>query len=157
MYASDIDSRNSHLQDINQSETYFFFSNLHTNWQHSTSVFCREYLSRHLSTPTPTKPHPTPPSTNQPHLATPPPSSSTTPTTTTTMPPPSQLTIATSSLLRLLKEETSYHTEQASQEARLDKLQQLNTTEDENIEYEIRQQVRHVPLFHRPSNVCVSV
>ena len=49
------------------------------------------------------------------------------------MAPPSQLAIATSALQRLLKEEKSYHTELAQQEARIKKLRGQNS--GENAEY----------------------
>ena len=56
------------------------------------------------------------------------------------MAPPSPLAIATSVVQRLVKEETSYHKELKSQEARLDKL--VNSTEaDENAEYQLKQEV----------------
>jgi tubulin-specific chaperone A len=54
--------------------------------------------------------------------------------------PPSQLTIATSSLQRLVKEEASYHKELEQQQARLQKLQ--SDTSDENAEYLVKQEVR---------------
>jgi hypothetical protein len=56
------------------------------------------------------------------------------------MAPPSPLAIATSSVQRLVKEETSYHKELKNQEARLEKL--VNSTEeDENAEYQLKQEV----------------
>ncbi len=55
------------------------------------------------------------------------------------MPPPSQLSIATSSVLRLVKEEVSYHKELQQQEARIQKLQ--NETGDENAEFQLKQEV----------------
>jgi len=56
------------------------------------------------------------------------------------MPPPSPLAIATSVVQRLVKEETSYHKELKSQEARLEKL--VSSTEaDENKEYQLKQEV----------------
>ncbi|KAI9811986.1 MAG: hypothetical protein M1827_004878 [Pycnora praestabilis] len=58
------------------------------------------------------------------------------------MPPPSQLAIATSSVLRLVKEEASYHTELSQQEARIKKLQSAKG--DENAEFTIRQEIRAV-------------
>ena len=60
------------------------------------------------------------------------------------MPPPSSLSIQTSSLLRLLKEESSYHAELSQQECRLQKLINGPTDSDEaeNAEFMIRQQVR---------------
>jgi len=55
------------------------------------------------------------------------------------MAPPSQLAIATSSVQRLVKEETSYHKELKNQEARLEKL--VNSTEqDENAEFQLKQE-----------------
>jgi len=56
------------------------------------------------------------------------------------MPPPSKLAVATSSLLRLIKEEASYHKEMAQQEARIKKLEA--GSEDENAEYLLKQEVR---------------
>jgi hypothetical protein len=56
------------------------------------------------------------------------------------MAPPSQITIATSSLKRLVKEEASYHKELKSQEERLEKLL-ARTDEDENAEYQLKQEV----------------
>ncbi|KAI9675214.1 MAG: hypothetical protein M1829_003574 [Trizodia sp. TS-e1964] len=58
------------------------------------------------------------------------------------MPPPSQLSIAISSLLRLVKEEASYHKEMVQQEQRLQKLEQSTDADEEegNREYEIKQQ-----------------
>ena len=55
------------------------------------------------------------------------------------MPPPSQLSITTSSLLRLVKEEVSYHEELQKQESRIQKLQ--SETGDENAEFMIKQEV----------------
>ena len=52
---------------------------------------------------------------------------------------PSQLSIATSSLNRLVKEENSYHKELEQQQARLKKLEQPSA--DENAEYMIKQEV----------------
>ena len=57
------------------------------------------------------------------------------------MAPPNPLTIATSSLQRLVKEEASYHKELESQEKRLQKLTE-STEEDENREYSLKQEVR---------------
>ncbi|PMD15982.1 putative tubulin-specific chaperone Rbl2 [Hyaloscypha hepaticicola] len=55
------------------------------------------------------------------------------------MPAPSPLAIATSVVQRLVKEETSYHKELKSQEARLEKL--VSSTEaDENKEYQLKQE-----------------
>jgi uncharacterized protein with ParB-like and HNH nuclease domain len=56
------------------------------------------------------------------------------------MAPPSPLAIATGSVQRLVKEETSYHKELKNQEARLEKL--VNSTEEnENKEYQLKQEV----------------
>ncbi|KAH8771533.1 tubulin binding cofactor A [Hyaloscypha finlandica] len=61
------------------------------------------------------------------------------------MAPPSPLAIATGSVQRLVKEETSYHKELKNQEARLEKL--VNSTEEnENKEYQLKQEV------YRPSS-----
>ena len=56
------------------------------------------------------------------------------------MAPPSKLAVATSSVLRLVKEEASYHKEMAQQEARIKKLEE--GSEDENAEYQLKQEVR---------------
>ncbi len=63
------------------------------------------------------------------------------------MAPPSQLSIATSSLLRLVKEEASYHKELAQQQSRLQKLEQGGG--DENADYTIKQEVRPWNLLSR--------
>ena len=55
----------------------------------------------------------------------------------TTMPAPSQLSIATSVVNRLVKEEASYHTELEQQKVRISKLEANNGDE-----YELRQEVR---------------
>lgn len=60
-------------------------------------------------------------------------------TITIEMPPPSQLSIATSSLNRLVKEEASYHKELEHQQASIAKLEQGGG--DENLEYTLRQEV----------------
>lgn len=58
------------------------------------------------------------------------------------MPPPSQLSIATSSVNRLLKEETSYRTELEGQHKRLEALQsQTGDDEEGNRAWNIGQQV----------------
>jgi tubulin-specific chaperone A len=56
------------------------------------------------------------------------------------MAPPSPLAIATGSVQRLVKEETSYHKELKNQEARLEKLVS-STEENENKEYLLKQEV----------------
>jgi hypothetical protein len=58
----------------------------------------------------------------------------------TNMPPPSQLSIATSSVQRLVKEEASYHKELEKQQARLQSLE-ANPDGDENAEYQLKQEV----------------
>jgi tubulin-specific chaperone A len=55
------------------------------------------------------------------------------------MAPPSQLSIATSSVQRLMKEEASYYKELQQQEARLEKAQAAED-EDENAEYQLKQE-----------------
>ena len=61
------------------------------------------------------------------------------------MPAPSQLTIATSSVLRLLKEEISYHKELVDQEAKVkileEKIKSGQSSEDGNDEFMLKQQV----------------
>jgi len=56
------------------------------------------------------------------------------------MPAPSRLQIATSSLERLLKEESSYHKELEQGKARVQRLEGEKSTDD-NAEYMIRQEV----------------
>ncbi|MCJ1281735.1 hypothetical protein MMC26_001057 [Xylographa opegraphella] len=56
------------------------------------------------------------------------------------MAPPSQLSIATSSLLRLVKEESSYHKELQGQLARIENLDQT----DENAEYILKQEKKGI-------------
>lgn len=55
------------------------------------------------------------------------------------MGPPTQLQIATSTVSRLVKEETSYHKELEHQQASIAKLEQGGG--DENAEYQLRQEV----------------
>ena len=62
--------------------------------------------------------------------------------------PPSQLSIATSSLIRLVKEEKSYHTEMKAQERRIKLLEEASArgdaeAEDEegNRDFGLRQEV----------------
>ncbi|KAF2862981.1 tubulin binding cofactor A [Piedraia hortae CBS 480.64] len=55
------------------------------------------------------------------------------------MAPPSQLSIATSSLNRLVKEEASYHKECEAQKARLAKMEK-GGSDDENAEYLLKQE-----------------
>lgn len=56
------------------------------------------------------------------------------------MAPPSKLAVATSSVVRLVKEEASYHKELEQQQARIKKLE--GSTGDENAEYQLKQEVR---------------
>ena len=58
------------------------------------------------------------------------------------MAPPSQLSIATSSVMRLIKEESSYHKELQQQETRLETLKKEGG--DENFEYTMKQEVRQI-------------
>ncbi|MCJ1482271.1 hypothetical protein MMC06_002434 [Schaereria dolodes] len=60
------------------------------------------------------------------------------------MAPPSQLSIATSSLLRLVKEEASYHKELVQQQSRIQKLQKGGGEEDENAHFRLKQEQRAV-------------
>lgn len=62
------------------------------------------------------------------------------------MPPPSQLSIATSALQRLVKEEASYHKELSQQQARIDKLESQAQAGDEegeegNRDFALKQEV----------------
>lgn len=56
------------------------------------------------------------------------------------MPAPSPLAIATGSVTRLLKEESSYYKEQEQQQKRIKSLEQ-NPGDDENAEFQMRQEV----------------
>lgn len=58
---------------------------------------------------------------------------------TLNMPPPSKLAVATSSLVRLVKEEASYHKEMEQQQARIKKLEA--GSDEDNAEYILRQEV----------------
>ncbi|KAG9593615.1 hypothetical protein KCU77_g6622, partial [Aureobasidium melanogenum] len=57
------------------------------------------------------------------------------------MAPPSQLAIATSAVNRLVKEEASYHKELEQQQARIEKLKQAGS-DDENAEWNLKQENR---------------
>jgi tubulin-specific chaperone A len=57
------------------------------------------------------------------------------------MAPPSKIAIATGSVLRLVKEEASYHKEIAQQEERITKLEA--SAGDENKEYTLRQEASY--------------
>lgn len=56
------------------------------------------------------------------------------------MAPPSQLAIATSAVNRLVKEEASYHKELEQQQARIEKLKQ-GSSDEENAEWNLKQEV----------------
>lgn len=56
------------------------------------------------------------------------------------MAPPSQLSIAASSLMRLVKEEVSYHKELQQQQSRIQKLEEGGDDADGNAEYTLRQE-----------------
>ena len=58
------------------------------------------------------------------------------------MPPPTPLSIKTSSVLRLIKEEASYHKETIQQKAAVEKLELEGADE-----YDLRQPVRPFPIF----------
>ncbi|MCJ1305018.1 hypothetical protein MMC08_007831 [Hypocenomyce scalaris] len=61
------------------------------------------------------------------------------------MPTPSPLAIATSSVLRLVKEEASYHKELQQQESRIQKIQsQDESAADENAWFQLKQERRAV-------------
>ncbi|KAI9673921.1 MAG: hypothetical protein M1817_002127 [Caeruleum heppii] len=60
------------------------------------------------------------------------------------MAPPSPLAIATSSVLRLVKEEQSYHKELQQQEAHLQQLQANPDSGDENVEFQMKQERRAI-------------
>ncbi|KAK1141473.1 hypothetical protein N8T08_009013 [Aspergillus melleus] len=56
------------------------------------------------------------------------------------MAPRSQLEITTQSVLRLVKEEASYHNELKEQTNRIQRLETQENTDDENQEYTLRQE-----------------
>lgn len=58
------------------------------------------------------------------------------------MPPPTPLSIKTSSVLRLIKEEASYHEETIQQKAAVEKLELEGADE-----YDLRQPVRHFSIL----------
>ena len=62
------------------------------------------------------------------------------------MPPPSQLSIATSAVTRLLKEETTYRRELEGQEKRLRQMQEADN-DDENRDFNLKQEVSLPTLF----------
>lgn len=55
------------------------------------------------------------------------------------MPPPSPLTVSTSAVLRLIKEESYYHSELARQKSKIAQLE-ANPGDDDNAEWNIKQQ-----------------
>jgi tubulin-specific chaperone A len=70
------------------------------------------------------------------------------------MAPPSKLSISTSSVLRLVKEEASYHKELQQQEARIKKLEA--SKDDENAEFVLKQEVRCYLWSHPSSNTMLT-
>lgn len=70
------------------------------------------------------------------------------------MPAPSPLSIATQSVQRLLKEETYYHKELASQQGRVEKLEKElsdpSASHGENDEYMLKQEVGFCPPSPSP-------
>ena len=62
------------------------------------------------------------------------------------MAPPSQLSIATSAVQRLIKEEASYYKELQQQEAHLQKIQ-ASKDGDENLEYQVKQEASTMLLW----------
>lgn len=54
---------------------------------------------------------------------------------------PSQFDITSASLQRLIKEERSYHDELEQQKARIAKLERDTNGNNENLEYQIKQEV----------------
>ena len=63
------------------------------------------------------------------------------------MAPRTQLEITTSSVIRLVKEEASYHSELEQQRERIKKLESDQGGDDENQEYLLKQEVR-IPNSH---------
>lgn len=68
------------------------------------------------------------------------------------MPPRSQLEINTASVLRLVKEEASYHREAVQQAERIKKLEN-EKSEDENREYLLQQEVNTTVPMSRISRL----
>ena len=60
------------------------------------------------------------------------------------MAPPSKLAIATGVVLRLVKEEASYHKEIEQQEARVKKAEA--SQDEDNGEYTLKQEVYYIPV-----------
>lgn len=73
------------------------------------------------------------------------------------MPAPSPLVIATGAVLRLVKEENSYHKELVDQEKKVkdleDKIASGQGSEDGNDEYMLKQQVSYPSLQIEPNSV----
>jgi tubulin-specific chaperone A len=69
------------------------------------------------------------------------------------MPAPSKVAIATGSVLRLVKEEASYHKEIAQQEERIQKLQ--DSVGDSNKEYTLKQEVCISIIFKSSQLMCI--
>ena len=67
--------------------------------------------------------------------------------------PRSHLSIATSSLQRLVKEESSYHKELEQQEARLKKLE--SEPDEENGEYMVKQEVSSLDDGNLSHHICL--
>lgn len=63
------------------------------------------------------------------------------------MAPRSQLEIHTASVLRLVKEEASYHRELKDQAERVQKLEAQTGNDDENREYTLKQEVCTFPFY----------
>lgn len=72
---------------------------------------------------------------------------------TVKMAPPSKLTVATSSVTRLIKEEASYHKELEQQNKRIKSLEE-NKSEDENAEYQLKQEVRYRENLGFSTYIC---
>lgn len=66
------------------------------------------------------------------------------------MAPPTPLSVATNSINRLLKEESSYRTELATQQRRVEELQAGGADEDDagNTEFRLRQEVSTLLSVH---------
>ena len=77
------------------------------------------------------------------------------------MAPPSALAIATQAVQRLVKEESYYHKEQASQEKRIEKLEEDiaagGANLDSNAEYVLKQEVRNYSRPFRTAPVQMPV
>jgi tubulin-specific chaperone A len=72
------------------------------------------------------------------------------------MPPPSQLSIATSSLQRLIKEEASYHSELEMQQRSIERLEKEKPRRAEEVEEEEEESGNHEFLLRQEVSIFSS-